>query len=244
MVFFKKLCDSVLWAHCPRQRLLLLPVLCLLQTLLQAPNSHQFVPRSVRNCCVCQEAISAALVESWGWFLAEEGEENKASRREGRLQDALVIHYCLVVLTDLEFLANRFLKDSSVNVAANTKAQWSWSCLISSPLNCLFCSVNQQQRGAPNVYQSNLENPQIPLSRDIMVPSPCPSSLLSTAAVLSLDERSRDSFCLCIAMLAQPLEKSACRRPPDPLKVCFRRKLRAGRQRAFFFLPLPPLLPR
>lgn len=80
------------------------------------------------------------------------------------------------------------------------------------------------------MYQSKLENPKRPLSRDVTLPP-----LLHTAALLSLDERSWDWFCLYIAMLAQPLEKSACRRPPDPLKVCFQRKLRAGRQRAFFF---------
>lgn len=39
-----------------------------------------------------------------------EKEGNEAFGRERRLQDTLVIHYHLVVLTDLEFLANRFFK--------------------------------------------------------------------------------------------------------------------------------------
>lgn len=108
-------------------------------------------------------------------------------------------------------------------------------CLASNLGNCIFCSVNWQQWGAHNV-SVKAGKPQKTLIQGCYIASPpCPSSLLSRSVVLSLDERSWDWFCLYIAMLAQPLEKSACRRPPDPLKVCFQRKLRAGRQRAFFF---------
>lgn len=76
-------------------------------------------PPSIKLPPVCSQICLQSLhlsgshqcspVGSWVRFLAEKG--NEAFRGEGRLQEALVIHYRVVVLTDLEFLAIRFLKD-------------------------------------------------------------------------------------------------------------------------------------
>lgn len=76
-------------------------------------------PPSIKLPPVCSQICLQSLhlsgshqcspVGSWVRFLAEKG--NEAFRGEGRLQEALVIHYHVVVLTDLEFLAIRFLKD-------------------------------------------------------------------------------------------------------------------------------------
>ena len=133
--FFKELRDSVLRAHFPGKGCCSCSVLTSELSFRLPPARSQICLRWLHFAGIHQSSPCGELDAE---FLAEK-EGNEAFRREKRLQDALVMHYRLVVWTALELLANGLFK-GFLRRRCCVSLDTCRSCLL---------RVNSQQRKTP-----------------------------------------------------------------------------------------------
>lgn len=113
----------------------------------------------------------------------------------GCCKTLLIICYCLVVLTELEFLVNSFSKDSLGDIAASAQAHRS-------------CCISLQTKPAASLASNRESVMSIRPGKTRSAPPQgcCGAPLPSTAAAFPLHQGSLASFGSSLARSPQPLE--------------------------------------